>query len=300
MYGNILSANAHARPLPPARLGAMITTDAPAASVHAAGSAVKAAFDRDGCLIHPHPVLAAEQISRAARALYDIRDGRFETGRPPPDSNWKPGDDVRRLCKIEQPQRADRAVLEAISSPALGRLAAAATGAREFVQAWWVQLLIKPPESAAQNTQVGWHQDESYWSGWEQGSELFTAWLALDVVAEDSGPMVFVPGSQRWGLRPGGDFYGQDLEALQEKLTTGAGGGGGTDAWRELPVCLPAGGFSLHHRLLIHGSRTNRSSRDRLGLAIHLRTERSQPKDGAWEARYLDDPTTCPKIWKAS
>ncbi len=272
----------------------MVTTDAPAASVHAVGSAVKAAFDRDGCLIHPHPVLAPEQITRAARALYDIRDGRYETGRPPPDSNWKPGDDVRRLCKIEQPQRADRAVLEAISSPALGRLAAQATGAQEFVQAWWVQLLIKPPESDAKLlTQVGWHQDESYWSGWEPGSDLFTAWIALDVVEEDSGPMLFVPESHRWGLRPGGDFYGQDLEALQENLKTDR-------SWREVPVCLPAGGFSLHHRLLIHGSRTNRSGRDRLGLAIHLRTERSKAKDGAWEARYLDDPTTCPMIWSAS
>ena len=35
------------------------------------------------------------------------------------------------------------------------------------------------------NTNIGWHQDRTYWQEWDDGSELFTAWIALsDVTAE--------------------------------------------------------------------------------------------------------------------
>jgi hypothetical protein len=77
------------------------------------------------------------------------------------------------------PQVANRAIRELISHPALGALAAEVTGARR-VQVWWVQLLYKPPTTGGQGgTSIGWHQDRHYWQVWEEGSELFTAWVAL-------------------------------------------------------------------------------------------------------------------------
>src|SRR5437764_529973 len=72
--------------------------------------------------------------------------GEYETGTPPQPSYWKPGDDPRKLCKIEMPQVANHAIMELITHPALGELAAEITGAR-WVQVWWVQLLYKPPEA---------------------------------------------------------------------------------------------------------------------------------------------------------
>ena len=88
-----------------------------------------------------------------------------------------------------------------------------------MVQVWWTQLLYKPPQAAAPtNTTIGWHQDRSYWGAWEEGSELFTAWVALSDVTAESGPMKFVRGSHRWGFLEGSDFYGQDNEALRKEL----------------------------------------------------------------------------------
>jgi ectoine hydroxylase-related dioxygenase (phytanoyl-CoA dioxygenase family) len=211
---------------------------------------------------------------------------------PPADSTWKPGDDPARLCKVEQPQRADAGLLAAVANAEIGRVAAAAMGAEAFVQVWWVQLLLKPGAAGVDGPQVGWHQDLSYWGNWAEGSELATAWLALSEVDEEAGPMRFVPGSHAWGLRPGGDFYGQEPDVLRERLGAGR-------EWREVPATLPPGGFSLHHRLLIHGSGANVGPRDRLSLALHLRTEKSRVAEGAWEARYLGDPAVCPVIWRA-
>ena len=78
----------------------------------------------------------------------------------------------------------------------------------EMVQVWWVQLLYKPvsrPEATVQ-TNVGWHQDRQLWSTWEEGSELFTAWVAVSDVTEDACPMRFVRGFHNWGLLNQGDF----------------------------------------------------------------------------------------------
>jgi ectoine hydroxylase-related dioxygenase (phytanoyl-CoA dioxygenase family) len=255
----------------------------------------KERYARDGFLIHPEPVLAPDLCARAAAALTDVRAGIYDTGAPPDGRAWNPGDDPKVLCKIEQPQISSTALQEALRSPLLGAVAGAVTGA-QAVQVWWVQGLYKPGDPAGvARAQVGWHQDLSYWSAWEEGSELFTAWLALSDVGPESGPMVFVPGSHRWGLLPGGDFFGQDQDALRAAISLPEG-----EAWSEVPNILPPGGVSFHDRLLFHGSMKNRTTAPRISLAIHLRTDRSQPKPDSWVAKYLDRPEICPWIYGAA
>ena len=255
-------------------------------------------FNRDGFYIHAVPVLDEETWTRAAEGLEAVRAGHSDTGEAAANGSGvgpSPGADPHALTKIEQPQLASAALREALRSPRLGELAALATGAQR-VQVWWVQGLVKPgaPDAAAA-ANVGWHQDKTYWSDWEDGSELFTAWLALSDVSADAGPMVFVPGSHRWGLLPGGDFFGQDQDALRAAIRIPEG-----EQWREVIDVLPPGGVSLHHQLLFHGSHQNRSDRPRRSLAIHLRTEKSSPKPGSWVARYLDRPEICPVIFDAN
>ena len=67
---------------------------------------------------------------------------------------------------------------------------------------------------------------------------------------------------------------------------------------REGVDVLPPGGVSFHHRLLIHGSRRNTSAGPRRSLAIHLRTEKSNPRPGSWVSRYLDQPSISPLIFQ--
>lgn len=256
---------------------------------------IRQAYLTDGFYIHPEPLLPPAIIARGNEGMDAVRRGESDTGHAPLSSRWNPGDDETKLCKMELPQLSSMAVRELLNFPALGALAAAVTGA-QAVQVWWVQLLHKPPATGAadQGTVIGWHQDRSYWGCWEEGSELFTAWVALSDVAADCGPMRFVRGSQRWGLLSGGDFYGQDLAAQRTAMGVPAGA-----EWSEVAATMPAGGVSFHDCLTLHGSDPNTSALPRRSFAIHMRTERSRPVDGkrAGLTAYLDDREVCPVIY---
>jgi ectoine hydroxylase-related dioxygenase (phytanoyl-CoA dioxygenase family) len=256
---------------------------------------VKQAYDQQGYYIVDHPALPADQVQAAVKGMDKVREGNYDTGKAPAESPWNPGDDVSKLCKIEMPQICDLSIRKLISSPILGEWAAKATGAK-MVQVWWVQLLYKPsaPKGTKTPTNVGWHQDMQYWIEWQPGSELFTPWVALSDVTEDAGPMIFVPGSHKWGMTEGGDFFDQDIAGQKGAIKVPQG-----ETWTEVLDTLPAGGFSFHHCHTIHGSGANYSGKPRRSFAIHLRTEKSMLAPGANRVltRFLDDETLNPVIY---
>jgi hypothetical protein len=258
--------------------------------------AARETYARDGFLVCREPLLPADLVERAVRGMDEIRAGRYETGIPPETSYWNPGDPPDKLCKIEMPQFANRAVMEAVSHPAIGETAGRITGA-EWVQVFWVQLLVKPPTAsdAPATTNIGWHQDRQYWGIWTPESELLTAWVALSDVTPDSGPMRFVPGSHRWGLLEQGDFYAQNHEAQRAAVRVPEG-----ERWEEVEGTLPPGGVSFHHNLTLHASGPNRSGLPRRSLAIHLRTDRSEPVGGERTglACFIDDLSRCPVVYR--
>lgn len=251
-------------------------------------------YRAEGFEIRAERVIPSVVVDRAVAGMEAIQAGCYETGVPPQPSYWNPGDDPGKLCKIEMPQVASRAIKELLCCPALGSLAAAVTGAK-WVQVWWVQLLSKPPArpDMPRQTHVGWHQDRHYWQVWEEGSGLFTAWVALSDVTAEAGPMRFVPGSHRWGLQES-DFYGQDHEEQRRRIRVPEG-----EEWQEVPAILPPGGVSFHHCLTYHGSGENRTPHPRRSLAVHLRTETSRPVEDARKGltQFIDDPAYCPVIY---
>jgi phytanoyl-CoA dioxygenase PhyH len=250
-------------------------------------------YEGDGFLLRPEAVITKDLVRRACAGMEALRAGDYGTGVHPQPSYWNPGDDTAKLCKIEMPQVANRAIFDLVSHPRLGELAAEITGA-EWVQVWWVQLLYKPPSSSGgAATNIGWHQDRHYWQIWEEGSELFTAWVALSDVTAVAGPMRFVRGSHRWGLQAS-DFYGQDHESQRQAIQVPPG-----DVWEEVAAILPPGGVSFHHNLTYHGSGPNLAAKPRRSLAIHLRTERSRPVGGERKGltQFIDDPGYCPVIY---
>jgi hypothetical protein len=171
----------------------------------------KTFYDENGFALVREPVIPFALLERAVAAQELLRSGGNDTGR---EHAGAYGDPQRTdaLIKIEQPQLASHAIRELVSHPALGKWALEITGA-DWVQPWWVQLLVKPSGNALASN-VGWHQDRYYWSDWEEGSELFTAWVALTDVTDDAGPMVFLKGSHKWGFLNQGDFFGEILDEL--------------------------------------------------------------------------------------
>lgn len=66
------------------------------------------------------------------------------------------------------------------------------------------------------------------------------------------------------------------------------------------PRDIGAGAMSFHHRLTIHGSGPNNSSRPRQSFAVHLRTEKSWPRADAdaYKTAHLEDPVASPIIFE--
>jgi hypothetical protein len=248
-------------------------------------------YAQNGFAVVREAVIPGELVDRAVEGQELLRRGGNDTGT---DHGGTSGDPSRTdvLVKIEQPQLASSAIRELISHPNLGKWALEITGA-EWVQAWWVQLLVKPSGSALK-ANVGWHQDKYYWGDWEPESELFTAWVALTDVGDDCGPMSFLRGSHRWGFLNQGDFFGQDLESLRSSIALPDGA-----VWDEVSGTLPKGGVSFHDSLTFHGSGANTSGFPRRSFAVHMRTNRSRTvgdrRTGL--ATYIDDESVCP-VWR--
>ncbi|MCZ7649460.1 MAG: phytanoyl-CoA dioxygenase family protein [Planctomycetota bacterium] len=248
-------------------------------------------YAREGFCLRPQ-VLPRELIERVVPRMDAVIACEYETGVPPKSRLWKPGDDPRKIRKIDMPHLCDRTIHELISHPALGRAAAEITGA-ETIQVWAVQMLYKPPGGATAGG-VGWHQDRQYWRYWE--GEVFTAWIAVSDVTPEAGPIRFVPRSHEWGEVEGGDFFQGRLDELRGKIALPNGA-----SWSEVEGVLPPGGVSFHHRYTFHGSGPNVSAGPRRSFAVHLRTEKSRPVAGAKDyfISNLDDPTANPVIYRA-
>ena len=99
----------------------------------------------------------------------------------------------------------------------------------------------------------------------------------LDDATPENGCMRMVRGSHKRGLLDHMDDKGVFTGACQEEA-----------AWRDRPdeivdITPRAGGISMHHCLMLHGSGPNRSGRPRRGLVFQYRADDAfQLADGVW------------------
>ena len=246
-------------------------------------------YRRDGFYLSP-PIIPVDLIERVTTAMDAVMDGTYETGEPPRRS-WNPGDDPKRIRKIDQAHLSNRAIYELASHPEIGRWAAELLGAKR-VQLWASQMLFKPAGGEVAGN-VGWHQDKQYWRYLD--GELFTAWVAVSNVTAEFGPMRFLRGSHRWGLLDSGDFFGHDHEAQQQEIPVPEG-----ENWEEVEAVLAPGAVSFHDRHTYHASGPNVSDAPRRSFAFHMRTEKARPVDGRedYYVQHLDDPAYCPVLYE--
>lgn len=117
--------------------------------------------------------------------------------------------------------------------------------------------ICKPPRDGQA---VLWHQDGSYWP--LDPMEVITLWLAIDPATPENGCMRVVPGSHRLDLK-GVRESREVANVLQSQMPLDF-----VDADRAVDCALPAGGVSVHHPNIVHGSEPNLSERRRCGLTI--------------------------------
>lgn len=108
--------------------------------------------------------------------------------------------------------------------------------------------------------------------------------------------MCFVRGSHRWGYLNAGDFFSHDRDRTRKEVPVPLG-----KTWEEVPAILEPGAMSFHQALTFHGSDPNISQSPRVSLALHLRTEKSNPVAHSQDhyVTNLDDPQKAPVIYRA-
>ena len=119
-------------------------------------------------------------------------------------------------------------------------------------------LLVKQPRDGLA---VEWHQDNTYWPAVD-GTNVCTAWIALDAADLDNSCMKVIPrshdGCQELDMIPtdGKDLLGIRVDVTPEMEASA------------VPLELAAGDVSFHDSFIIHGSDANHSSRRRAGLTL--------------------------------
>lgn len=92
-----------------------------------------------------------------------------------------------------------------------------------------------------------------------------TCWIGLDDTDEANGCLQYVPGSHEWTLLPITGLAG-DMNAIRQVLTD--------EQWEKLqnptPIVLKRGEAAFHHPLMVHGSRENRTDRQRRAVVLNV------------------------------
>jgi len=108
-------------------------------------------------------------------------------------------------------------------------------------------------KDARHGTPVEWHQDWAYYP--HTNDDVLALGLPLDDMDRDNAPLMVIPGSHRGPIydhRSGGVFCG----AIDRTAT-------GLDTSNAVALTCPAGGMTVHHVRMVHGSDLNRSLRAR-------------------------------------
>lgn len=128
-------------------------------------------------------------------------------------------------------------------------------------------LISKRPQKPTTSGVVGWHTDRAYWPTCSS-DDMLTAWIPLQDVTIDMGPVVYIEESHKWRHNPElKEFYGfnnQDLSKMDDYLNTNA-----PNACRKLTV-MKAGQVAFHNAHVIHCSHPNTSQVTRAALAVHF------------------------------
>ena len=118
-------------------------------------------------------------------------------------------------------------------------------------------LFIKEPNSLHH---VTYHQDATYMGLDPQNS--LTAWIALTESTRENGCVRMIQGSHLLEVQQHIDTFGEDNILTRGQQIENV------DEKHALDIELEPGQMSLHHARTIHGSRPNKSTERRIGVAL--------------------------------
>jgi phytanoyl-CoA hydroxylase len=126
-------------------------------------------------------------------------------------------------------------------------------------------------KAAEGGSPVEWHQDFAFYP--HTNDDLLAVGVAIDDCTLENGCLLVIPGSHR----------GPVLDHHQDGVFVGAitPSREPVDLSRAVPVEVRAGGLSIHHVNLLHGSAPNRSSRPRRLLLYQYAAVDAWPLSGA-------------------
>jgi ectoine hydroxylase-related dioxygenase (phytanoyl-CoA dioxygenase family) len=202
-------------------------------------SSAKAQYDRDGYVLFPN-VLDADLIREASDHVAWLQQQNPEL-RPENLGHFLMTDDSFWVRLISDNRLLD--IAEQFIGPNIALFAS--------------HYISKPPY---EGQQVLWHQDGSYWP--LDPMEVTTLWLAVDDSDAENGCMRVLPGThttELQAMQPRTDVANVLSSGIDETFV---------DESKAVDFVLKAGGVSVHHPNIIHGSNANNSPRRRCGLTI--------------------------------
>ena len=255
-------------------------------------SRIKHNLGTDGFCFLPK-IFSSDQVECARNALWDVIQGQYETGVQPENRFWNVGDDPKSIIKIDKPHLCNEQIWSLITDVDFGKWLADAVGAKK-IQVWHSQSVWKPA-GGGQKGNAGWHRDIQYWPFWKPNG-VFTAWIALSDVIEESGPVRYIRGSNEWENIPGMDFFDKNI-ASQDRILERT-----HDGFKVVSTNIEKGQISIHTSRVYHSSGPNISKDPRVGMVVHFCTDMAEriPISGE-NSDYLDrieNKSICPIIYK--
>eukprot|EP00928_Gymnodinium_smaydae_P042913 TRINITY_DN28858_c0_g1_i1.p1 TRINITY_DN28858_c0_g1~~TRINITY_DN28858_c0_g1_i1.p1 ORF type:complete len:360 (+),score=84.68 TRINITY_DN28858_c0_g1_i1:50-1129(+) len=243
-----------------------------------ASALAAASFERDGFAVAEGvlpPPLCAALIERLDAMLA----GTFDTGVSP---DKVPSSVRTRKPRVEQfvnAWKGDALFDAVVHSSRLAAWVAELAHWPEGAEVLQDQIWSKPPGSGP----IGFHRDTAY-----MGEGVVTAWLTLDDLEPNLGPLEYARGSHLW--KPAAyDGYTPSLFGKKDYRVELDKAAAHNDAKPEIiQVLARRGGGSIHDGRTWHGSGVNRSKRPRRGLGIHFGRRGVCPQNKTTFARSIE------------
>jgi len=231
-------------------------TNTDAESLNQAIDRLAETYERDG-VVSVRGLVDAARMNEIREAL-DRYVRQVAPTLPEAELTYEPdGRSVRNLWRMHEH---DEFFRELGQDPALRELIARLVRGEPVLMA--VETFNKP---AKVGTGVPAHQDNAYFC--QAPPDVLTAWIAVDPVTTENGPVSYVRGSHRLGT-------------LAHKPSGVAGNSMGLDADYDardpFVGTLDSGDALIHHCQTIHFSDRNRTDRARCGLLMVFRGSHTQ------------------------